>query len=114
MHIPKYTYTRSYAHTFMEDEVHKHSCTRKVEFTEIPYAEKTAAHKMLFVGCLTSQQHTVVYLRVSDICRCCHTEKEIADNIFYLIQSEYTDTGSTSPRADPRTPGAGGVATGIC
>ena len=37
---------------------------------------------------------------------CCHTEIEVADQTFYLTQSQYTDTGPTSPSADPITPGA--------
>ena len=37
---------------------------------------------------------------------CCHTEIEVADPTFYLTQSQYTDTGPTSPSADPITPGA--------
>ena len=39
------------------------------------------------------------------ICTCCHTEIEVADQTFYLTQSQYTDTGPTSPSADPVTPG---------
>ena len=48
------------------------------------------------------------YLLVScsDNLTCCHTEAEVADQTFYLTQSQYTDTGSTSPSADPITPGA--------
>ena len=34
---------------------------------------------------------------------CCYIEKLQIN--FYLIQSQYSDTGSTSPSADPRTPG---------
>ena len=41
----------------------------------------------------------------------CHTEIEVADQTFYLTQSQYTDTGPTSPSADPITPGR--VATGV-
>ena len=42
-----------------------------------------------------------------DNCTCCHTETEVADQTFFsLIQSQYTDTGPTSPSADPITPGA--------
>ena len=61
----------------------------------------------LFVGCLTSQQHASVSQgRIcSDNFTCCHTEIEVADQTFYLIQSQYTDTGPTSPSADPITPG---------
>ena len=63
---------------------------------------------VLFVGCLTSQQHASVSQgRIcSDNFTCCHTEIEVADQTFYLTQSQYTDTGLTSPSADPITPGA--------
>ena len=62
----------------------------------------------LLVGCLTSQQPASVSQgRIcSDNFTCCHTEIEVADPTFYLTQSQYTDTGPTSPRADPITPGA--------
>ena len=62
----------------------------------------------LFVGCLTSQQHASVSQgRIcSDNFTCCHTETEAADQTFHLTQSQYTDTGPTSPSADPITPGA--------
>ena len=60
------------------------------------------------VVCLMSQQHASVSRgRIcSDSCMCCHTEIEVADQTFHLTQSQYTDTGSTSPSADPITPGA--------
>ena len=62
----------------------------------------------LFVGSLTPQQHASVSQgRIcSDNFTCCHTEIEVADPTFYLTQSQYTDTGPTSPSADPITPGA--------
>ena len=62
----------------------------------------------LLVGCLTSQQHAIVSQgRIcSDNFTCCHTETEAADPTFHLTQSQYTDTGPTSPSADPITPGA--------
>ena len=62
----------------------------------------------LFVGCLTSQQQAGVSQgRIcSDNFTCCHTEIEVADQTFYLTQSQYTDTEPTSPSADPITPGA--------
>ena len=62
----------------------------------------------LFAGCLTSQQQASVSQgRIcSDNFTCCHTEIEVADQTFYLTQSQYTDTGPTSPSADPITPGA--------
>ena len=62
----------------------------------------------LLVACLTSQQQASVSQgRIcSDNCTCCHTEIEVADQTFYLTQSQYSDTGPTSPSADPITPGA--------
>ena len=63
---------------------------------------------VLFVGCLSSQQHASVSQgRIcTDNFTCCHTEIEAADQTFHLTQSQYTDTGPTSPSADPITPGA--------
>ena len=60
------------------------------------------------VGRLTSQQQASVSLgRIcSDKFTFCHTEVEAADQTFYLTRSQYTDTGPTSPSADPITPGA--------
>ena len=61
-----------------------------------------------FVGCLTSQQHASVFQgRIcSDKFTCCHTEIQVEDQTFHLTQPQYTDTGPTSPSADPITPGA--------
>ena len=62
---------------------------------------------LLLVGCLlaclTSQQHSsVLQGRIcSGNCTRCHTEAKVVDQTFYLTQSQYTDRGSTSPRADP-------------
>ena len=63
---------------------------------------------VLFVGCLTSQQHASVSQgRIcSDKFSCFHSEIEVADPIFHLTQSQYTDTGPTRPSTDPITPGA--------
>ena len=54
-------------------------------------------------GLFTSQQHGSVSQGrfCSDKFTCCHTEIEVADQTFYLTQSQNTDTGSTSPSADP-------------
>ena len=64
--------------------------------------------EMLFVGCLPSQQQDCVSQgRIcSGNCTCCHTEKQVADQTFLLTQSQYTDTGPTSPSTDPVPPGA--------
>ena len=94
-----------------------HNAKRRIEST-IVTVDRLARNRLdhfvtestqsLFVGCLTSQQHASVSRgRIcSDNCTCCHTEIEVADPTFYLTQSQYTDTGPTSPSADPRTPGA--------
>ena len=60
------------------------------------------------IYCLTSQQHASVSQgrTCSDKLTCCHTETEVADQTFYLTQSQYTDTGPTSPSDDLITPGA--------
>ena len=42
----------------------------------------------------------------SDNFTCCHTETGAAEHTFYLTQSQYTDTGPTSPSTDPITPSA--------
>ena len=62
----------------------------------------------LLVGCLMSQQHdSVSQGQIStDNFMCCHTEIGVADQTFYLTQSQYTDTGLTSPSTDPIMPGA--------
>ena len=67
----------------------------------------------LLVGCLTSQQQAGVSQgRIfSDNFTCYHTEIEVANQTFYFTQSQYTDTGPTSPSADPITPGR--VAIGV-
>ena len=61
---------------------------------------------LLFVGCLTSQQHASVSQgRIcSDSFTCCHIEIEVADQT--LTQLQYTDTRPPSPSADPIMPGA--------
>ena len=87
----------------------------KVKFTHIPTFGTNAQMACLLVGCLTSQQHASVsqgriYL---DTFTCCHTETEVAVSTFHLTQSQYTDTGPTSPSTDPITPGAWQGSTGM-
>ena len=67
-----------------------------------------ATCKCLFAACLTSQQHASVSQgRIcSDNFTCCHTEIEVADQPVHLTQSQYTDTGPTSPSTNLITPGA--------
>ena len=54
-----------------------------------------------------SQQHASVSQGwiCSDHFTLCHTEIEVADQTFHLTQSQYTDTGPTSPSTDPILPG---------
>ena len=61
----------------------------------------------VFVGCLTSQKYASVSQgRIcTDNFTCCHPEIEVAHQSFYFTQSQYTDTGPTSPSADPTMPG---------
>ena len=83
-------------------EIHKH-------VAEALSNQQTTTTKGLFVGWLLNvQQHASVSQgRIcSDNFTCCHTEIEVADQTFHLTQSQYTDTGPTSPSADPITPGA--------
>ena len=87
--------------------------------------------EVLFVACSLHLSHMLVYLRDApvgtvlgaatlreklpsvsqgrtcwDSFRCCHTEREVADQTFCLTQSLYTDTGPTSPSVDPTMPRA--------
>ena len=61
----------------------------------------------LFVCWLLPSKHAGVSQGCifSDYCMCCHTEIEVADQTFYLTQSQYTNTKLTSPSTDPTTPG---------
>ena len=63
----------------------------------------------LLVGWLLNVPATCECISGTDLLghfTCCHTEIEIADPTFYLTQSQYTNTGPTSPSADLITPGA--------
>ena len=86
----------------------------QIDYYFRPFSCKNCAFSLqglegcLLLACLTSQQHASVSQgRIcSDNFTCCHTEIEVADQTFYLTQSQYTDTGPTSPSADPVMPGA--------
>ena len=60
---------------------------------------------MLFVGCFTSQEHASVSQRriCTDKCTC--TEIVSCRSNILSHPVKYTDTGQTSPRTDPGTPG---------
>ena len=76
--------------------------------SQIHTASRVLGFVCLLVGCLTSQQHASVSQgRIcSDKFTCCHTEIEVADQTFYLTQSQYADTGPTISSADPIAPSA--------
>ena len=113
-------HTRTRAHTHVYTHTHTHKLIHKERAhigtlwlpqwwkREIQSSENQVKSKLFFVGCLTSQQQASVSQgRIcSDIFTCCHTEVEDAVQTFYLTQSQYTDTGLTSPSADHIMPGA--------
>ena len=89
--------------------MHQRQCkTDDEEEEEDGYMSACIQRQSEIVGWFTSQQHASVSQgRIcSDNCTCCHTEIEAADQTFHLTQSQYTDTGPTSPSTDPITPGA--------
>ena len=88
-----------------EDAAVETKATLKVVRTRVKVCSYTL-EVCLFVGCLTSQLQASVSQGwiCEDNFTCCHTEIEVADQTFYLTQSQYTDTGPTSPSADPITP----------
>ena len=104
LHIHTHTYTHTHTHTCTHARMH--ACAHTHTHTHTHTRTHTHAHTHAF-GCLTSQQHASVSQgRIcSDNYTCCHTEIEVADQTFYLTQSQYTDTRLTSPSADPITPG---------
>ena len=63
---------------------------------------------LLFVGCLTSQKHASVSQDrpAQTVLRAATLRWKLQAKTFHLTQSQYTDTGPTSPSADPITPGA--------
>ena len=63
----------------------------------------------LFSLLLNVPFHTLVYFRdgsAQTILRAATLRQKLQIKAFHLTQSQYTDTGPTSPRADPITPGA--------
>ena len=71
---------------------------------------------VLSVGCLTFQQHDCVSHEwiCLDTFLCCHTETEVADQTFYLTQSQCTDIGlSNTITSAYKCQAPGRVATGV-
>ena len=71
----------------------------------------------LFVGCLLNVP-VIKYAGVfkgwicSDNFTCCHTETEVADETFFLTQSQHTDQGQPIPALTLQCQAPGRVATG--
>ena len=84
----------------------KHS----IKTTYVYHPVKTSKNRPPYLAikfvCLLQHANVSQGRICSDKFTCCHTETEIADQTFYLTQSQYTDTRPTSPSADPITPGA--------
>ena len=92
----------------VEEEELQQPHQERLQQPEVEQTKEEQEEQCLFVGCLTSQQQASVSQgRIcTDNFTCCHTEIEVADPIFYLTQSQHTDTGPTSPSTDPITPDA--------
>ena len=112
MRLDKQAFQRRCCNTSLLNILHAHfwSCSRQeLRFRKGISTKKKETYSKIcwLVGCLTSQQHTTVSQRriCSDKFTCCHTEKELTYQIFYLTQSQYTDTGPSSPSADTNTRG---------
>ena len=105
LHMYTYTNTCTNIYRHINEIAHTHITSFPIFFH---LHDHNQTSPMLFVGCLTSQQHASVSQGwiCSDNLTCCHTEIEFADHTFHLTQSQYTGTGPTSPSADPITPGA--------
>ena len=90
------------------ETVNKDISSTSPQESDFDFSNVPATDVCLLVGCFTSQQQASV--SQGRICldnfTGCHTEIEVADPTFYLTQSQYADTGPTSPSADPITPGA--------
>ena len=105
--------TNQYVHLPSEHLASPPDLTGVVEDTDDILGEQEQGFVGCLLACLTSQQHASVSQgRIcSDNCTCCHTGIQVVDPTFHLTQSQYTDTGSTSPSIDPLTPGR--VVTGV-
>ena len=105
-----HTHTLYWPHTHTVLATHTHSSTCVVHDSSSSENILVANwYLLLFVGwlggCLTSYHHASVSQGqiCSDNCMCCHTETEVGDHTFYLVQSQYTDR-TTCPSADPISP----------
>ena len=103
---PTFLYVTCGVRTLRIGQKNDHTATF-IEFNVNTSRHCFQAMVLLFVGCITSQQHASVSQgRIcSESFTCCHTEIEVADPTLHLTRSQYTDTGPTSPSTNPITPG---------
>ena len=84
------------------DDVNRACAVLFLQYIHAPTPDyKTRDHVQFIIYWLLK-----VSVTCSDNYTCCHTETEVADQAFYLIKSQYTDTGPTTPSADLITPRA--------
>ena len=64
-------------------------------------------HRQIDSCCCLSRLYASVFQGpvCSENVTCCHTEIKVADQTFYITQSQYADIRPVNPRADPITPG---------
>ena len=102
--------TKSQSATLSADSTKSRACGAELESPRQwnPVFSSRNLATQAHTGCWISQQQVSVSQGWGYLgnCTCCHTEIEVADQIFYLTQSQYTDTGTTSPSAVPVSPGA--------
>ena len=90
----------------------RHSAVRHRGMTRCPGQTRSwpasVCQLVVVFGCLTSQQHgSVSQGRIcSDKSTCHHTQKKVTGQTCHLTQSQYTDTGPTSPSVVPLTSGS--------
>ena len=96
-----FTFRKKNPKIFRTEPVTRQTDTEKAHEHHVP------KRFCLLVGCLTSQYHASVSQgRIcSDNFTCCHTDMEVADQTFHLIQSQYTDTRPTCPSTCTIMPG---------
>ena len=84
------------------------SCTCFLCWEKRGRGDSWDVRESLLVGWLLNVPATCKCISGTDLLgqvTCCHNVIEVADQTFYLTQSQYTDAGLTIPSADPRTPG---------
>ena len=92
----------------LSNKYHSSVCTKISCYLWDEYKEAVAVFKES-VCWLLNVPATCYCISGTDLlrqfCGAAHTEIEVADQTFHLTQSQYTDTGPTTPIADPVMPG---------